>query len=488
MIFVSKNEAEKRHRLIILTDMENEPDDSQTMVKLLMYSNEIDIEGLIAVTSRWLPKYVFPESITDRVHAFGVVRKNLMLHAKGWPEEKDLLDRVAGGQRGYGMEAVGDAKASPGSELIVNVLKKEDPRPVWFAINAGANTLAQALWDIRRNCTPEETAKLVSKVRVCDDSGQDDSGAWMCHEFKELFYIRSRAQVFGLFGPKEDTGPLPWAPLDQYDWAEMNVRTRHGVLGALYPQRLFKNGHFMFMDGGGTASWLGLANKGLCEPEQINWGGWGGRFSWEKEQVPAGQFEVDKQEVKYFPFLMYPEAEDYSFPWNDDTKWNDFSGVRGEKEYSARTFLPLWRWRFAYTNDFKARMDWCVTDYLHANHHPVINFMGDENRTVVRLSVKPGENVTLDASASWDPDDKIRIYYDQGFTDPPESLDFNWIYYPEAGNYQGEIEVAKKDESIANLTIPENASGKQIHVVLEVTDRDSDAPLTSYRRIVMDVE
>ncbi len=55
MEHTSRGRLEERHRLVILTDMENEPDDSQTMVKLLMYSNEIDIEGLIAVSSRWLP-------------------------------------------------------------------------------------------------------------------------------------------------------------------------------------------------------------------------------------------------------------------------------------------------------------------------------------------------------------------------------------------------------------------------------------------------
>ena len=63
MEYITRGEQEKRHRLIILTDMENEPDDSQTMLHLLMYANEIDIEGLIAVSSRWLQNNTFPESI-----------------------------------------------------------------------------------------------------------------------------------------------------------------------------------------------------------------------------------------------------------------------------------------------------------------------------------------------------------------------------------------------------------------------------------------
>jgi len=89
-------------RLVILTDMGNEPDDSQTMVHLLMYANEIDIEGLIAVTSRWLnptrkpPKNrTYPELIVERVKDYGKVRDNLVEHASGWPTEEYLLSRVA---------------------------------------------------------------------------------------------------------------------------------------------------------------------------------------------------------------------------------------------------------------------------------------------------------------------------------------------------------------------------------------------------------
>ncbi len=483
MEFLSKGKPEDRHRLIILTDMENEPDDSQTMVKLLMYSNEIDIEGLIAVTSRHLPQLVFPESIVDRVKAFGVVRKNLLKHATGWPTEEYLLERTAEGQRGYGMEAVGKGMSTAGSELIIQVVDKDDDRPVWFAINAGGNTLAQAIWDVRESRTPEEFERFLSKIRVYDDSGQDNAGAWMCHEFPSLFYIRSQNQVFGLFGPKEKLGPQPWLPLDQYDWAELNVRTRHGVLGALYPQRMIKDGSFHFIEGGGTTSWLGLVNKGLFEPEQITWGGWGGRFSWEKEEVAAGQSTVDKLEPPYSPFLMYPQASDFSFVWEETDEWKAYSSKKKNKE-DWHMYAPLWRWREAYTNDFKARMDWCVCDYLHANHNPVINLFGDENRTIAFFSVEKGEEVQLDASKSWDPDNRIRYYS----TTPPESLLFHWFLYPEAGTYDGTIAISGERESISSIKIPDDASGKQIHVILEVKDQDSDAPLTSYRRIVMDVK
>jgi hypothetical protein len=136
------------------------------------------------------------------------------------------------------MSDVGDGKDSAGAKLIMQVLEKDDPRPVWFAINAGANTLAQALWSLRKKHTPDKLKEILAKVKVYDDMGQDDAGAWIAHTFPEIHYQRSYQQVAALFGPKMGMGPQAWLPLNQFIWAERNIRTDHGILGALYPQRM----------------------------------------------------------------------------------------------------------------------------------------------------------------------------------------------------------------------------------------------------------
>ena len=38
-------------RVFVLTDIENEPDDAQSLVRFLVYSNQWDVEGLVATTS-----------------------------------------------------------------------------------------------------------------------------------------------------------------------------------------------------------------------------------------------------------------------------------------------------------------------------------------------------------------------------------------------------------------------------------------------------
>src|ERR1043166_7061043 len=50
-------------RVFVLTDMGNEPDDQMSMVRLMLYTNEMDIEGLVATTSTWLRNKVNPETI-----------------------------------------------------------------------------------------------------------------------------------------------------------------------------------------------------------------------------------------------------------------------------------------------------------------------------------------------------------------------------------------------------------------------------------------
>lgn len=473
----------QRHRLVILTDMGNEPDDSQTMVHLLMYANEIDIEGLIAVTSRWLhpgrepPRdRPHPEMIVERVEAYGRVRENLLKHAPGWPTKEQLLSRIAAGQPGYGMETVGDGMASAGSRLIMEILERPDPRPVYFAINAGSNTLAQALWDLRSTKPSADLEPILGKIRVFDDAGQDNAGAWIAHTFPELFYVRSHSQVFSLYcgyHAKEARvrGPYTWEPYSrdaegQHDWADAHIKRGHGPLGALYPDRFARKGG---LEGGGTSTWIGLVNHGLFDPREITWGGWGGRFSAARRPNVSARYQPWLEEP-YRPFRMFEEAGDV-FTGEGVTGFDEW--VDGYRSY---TYNPVWKWRRGYMNDFAARMDWSVKEYDEANHNPIAAFRGDLSDAIVRLRAKPGARIPLDASASRDPDG--------------DDLRYRWFFYPDAGPrpYGGELRIPSDKGPATELSVPKDAAGCQLHVVLQVWDRSEIMPMVDYRRIVVDVE
>ena len=70
-----------QHRVIILTDVENEPDDTESLVRLMLYSNEIDIKGIVATNSTHMRDRIAPETIHKVIDAYGKVRDNLLLHA-----------------------------------------------------------------------------------------------------------------------------------------------------------------------------------------------------------------------------------------------------------------------------------------------------------------------------------------------------------------------------------------------------------------------
>jgi hypothetical protein len=74
-----------RVRLLVLTDIANEPDDQMSLVRLLVYGNHFDIEGLVATTSTWLKTGVRPDVLHTVLDAYAQVQPNLLQHASGFP-------------------------------------------------------------------------------------------------------------------------------------------------------------------------------------------------------------------------------------------------------------------------------------------------------------------------------------------------------------------------------------------------------------------
>jgi hypothetical protein len=177
--------------VIVLTDITNEPDDQQSLVRFLVYANEFDIEGIVATTSTHLRNKVRQDKIEELIQAYGLVRENLEKHQQGYPTQAHLNSITRSHLPLYGMEGVGEGKDSEGSDLIISSVDKEDERPVWISVWGGANCLAQALWKVRETRSTEEVIKFVSKLRVYTISDQDDSGRWIRINFPDIFYIVS---------------------------------------------------------------------------------------------------------------------------------------------------------------------------------------------------------------------------------------------------------------------------------------------------------
>jgi len=442
-----------------------------SLVRLLLYSNEIDIEGLVASTSTWQKTAVHPETMRNLIQAYGQVRNSLLLHAQGWPTAEDLDGRVFTGQTAYGMAATGPDRMSEGAAAIIRAADRSDGRPLWISVWGGVNTLAQALIRVRETRRPEEVEALIEKLRVYSISDQDDAGPWIRREFPNLFYIVE---------PSTPTGGeyyyATWTGIsgDNYyrngaganfstvtnEWLDANIRSK-GPLGKVYPR-------FAFIMEGDTPSYLGLIDNGLNAYRRPDWGGWGGRYVYRQ---PYGETHS-----------IWTQGGDlFSRVTSQDT----VVGKNGEPYTSDQA--TIWRWRDAFQNDFAARMSWTVADFSHANHNPVVEVNGHAGTAPILLDIEAGQLVNLDASHSHDPDG--------------QALHYHWFHYAEAGGTGtalAAVSIAGSETPKAIITATATCRPQWLpisgpcptagvaHIILAVTD-DGSPQLTSYRRIILNV-
>lgn len=447
------------NRVIILTDIGADPDDSESMVRLLLYSNQIEIKGLIATTSVWQKSIARPEMIEAIVRAYGKVQPNLLKHEAGFPNAEFLLKKITYGVAAYGMQGVGEGKDSLGSDLIINVLKEKDDRPLWIPVWGGVNTLAQALYKIKKTETAAETERLIAKLRVYTISDQDDSGIWIRNNFPDLFYIVS---------PGDDYGGSTWSAINTVvdginnetisnQWLAENIQQGHGALGAVYPDVAYG------MEGD-TPSFLNLIPNGLSDTEHPDWGGWGGRYeSYRPDHLPKKgpsgvPLELETRSIWTDTIDNYVPAVQSQYGRATKMDVTTFSGNK----------VTLWRWRDDFQNDFAARMSWCNQSYQQANHPPVPELQVPDHFTVTS-----GDKFSLDASAT-DPDG--------------DSLSYLWFNYPEAGTYKKLIKIDSAENlPRVNVVAPTVDREQTAHFILRVTDKGKPQ-LSRYKRVIVTIK
>ncbi|BCX47921.1 hypothetical protein HAHE_18290 [Haloferula helveola] len=447
--------APDRPRVIVTTD--GEADDRCSMVRFLLTANEFEVEGIINSSSQfhwvggegwhafhpvdWVEKYI---ALYAKVHP------NLLLHDPNYPSPEYLLSRWKVGNIGPDGE---DKKRTEGAEWIAKVLLDDtDPRPVWIQAWGGCNTISRALRIIEED-HPERMEEVAAKLRLFLIWEQD--GTYQS-------YIRPNWERFGIptiISDQFDCMAYIWPKVlpektkryFEADWMGEHILKGHGPLCDAYEHL---NGAFHAE--GDTPAFLHTIPNGLRSIESPGWGGWGGRYV----------------KIRANVWMDPPPAPDWKHPdgrWTIDKSWaKKLENVSSPEDQAVRAhyFKPISRWLDDVQNDFAARADWCVKSYEDANHPPVVELKD----TALEIDAKPGETVTLDASASRDPDG--------------DRLTARWWHYREAGTYSGP-ELAGSDKPKVAIKVPADANdGDTIHMVCEVTDSGTPA-LTRYARTVI---
>ena len=450
------NESATKTRVVVMTDIGDDPDDQQSMIRFFSYANNFDIEG-ITVTPLYRPGR--PNSVAASMaimntllNAYGSVYRNLTLHSSDFPTKAYLESVTKAGNHGlkfytYGYESnindwIGEGntpsgpewsaqpKDSEASKLIVSILEKKDSRPVWFLAWGGTYPLAQALYRIEHSGrSTAEIAAMKSKIRLYDIDKQDTTFPnYIQANHKDIKIIASGITFNQIHTPNE-----PDHSYKDNNWVETNIRNNHGELGAKYPNY---TGDVLGVKEGDTPTFLYLIPNGLNDPERPDFGSWGGR---------------------------------YQLNTTNGSQWyEDITDPSGFDMWGRRIESSIPQWRKQFQNDFAARMDWQTKAYTEANHNPVAVFNGEPSKNVIFQNISPGQTVTLSATGSSDPD--------------RDSLSYKWFQYQKPGTYSGSVAISNSTSSKASFVAPD-AVGQTIHIILEVQD-DGNPPLVSYRRVV----
>ncbi|MDI9877245.1 DUF1593 domain-containing protein [Flectobacillus rivi] len=493
----------EKPRIIITADPEL--DDNNSLIRFLLYSDNLDIEGLIYASSgfhwkgdgkgtkwsvpgreyvrfglnlcpceswRWAKDEKF---IHDIVGAYEKAYPNLKVHSPEYPAPAILKSKIRYGN----IEFDGDiSKDSEGSNLIKTLILDDKPGQLFITAWGGQSTIARALKSIEEQyqyTTQWEAIqkKITKKVVLLPSGDQDDTYAtyikphWPTIEYRQFKDVPNYGYGAQLNAKAEDASFLT------AKWMNENVSSR-GPLGALYRvwgdgkqmvkgdildyfgfsgltnEELKKKGYAVWMPVQEKGSWLGegddhtfmnMLGNGLRAYEDGIYGGWGGR-------------SIAKTETSNNFFML------------SDTSANAMANVlsnanKQAKENTFPNFFPQAQ------KDFSARMQWSVTPkFADANHQPIVRVEGP-----LQIMASGG--------------DKIRL---NGFVSDPDgnAVQTKW-WQMNVGTYTGKIAISNPNSTQTEIQIPKEVqAGQTIHLILEATD-NGKPELTSYQRIIITI-
>ena len=264
---VAAQQKLSRLRTIVTTD--GEVDDQDSFIRLLLYSNEFNIEGLVYSSSQWHYKgdgkgTIFTSEMkytaerygkrtelrwpgTDWMQSFidkyALVYNNLLLHDKNYPAPAYLKSIVKTGNIDF--EGSMDHNTE-GSDFIKKILLDDKPGPVYLQVWGGTNTIARALLSIEDDYRdkPQWNAinqKISEKAILYTVLDQDATyKKYIAPHWPRIKVMYNADQFWCLAYPWPRVVPPALQPYMRGKWMAENIKFNHGPL---------LSGYFLWGDG-----------------------------------------------------------------------------------------------------------------------------------------------------------------------------------------------------------------------------------------------
>lgn len=520
---IAEETQDWRPRIIVTTD--GEYDDQCSMIRLLMYADDLDIEGLIlgSAECHWsgdgvhtqreiqphfkgsdagdtagdLYTYRYQNGTkndnwlrTMIVEDYGEVWYNLHTHSPNYPTPGELFAKVYFGN----VEFEGDMRfETEGSNRIVECILDDDPRPLIICSWGGFNTVARALLSIEEQYKGTEQweeiyAKVIGKV-IISGHGQDYTWDDYASVSWPDLVCASGGGTWNYFMTQD------YAEYLDADFWINNIKFNHGPLMAdfyLFGDGQHHEGEYENLDTTPAAK-VGVS-------DELPYGMQHGEIRDFSTYHFYGHNRVQQFGIQRYDFIT--EGDSGSYVWAltlgpnaintqaatleealADLKYGCWGGRIALKEgtttYGNLTgdYDPLTgnvsssynagRYNDDMLNDLATRADWCVTPkYEDANHRPSVTVAER------KLTVSPGQKVTLTCEAT-DPDG--------------DELTLNWFQYQEAGTYARQFVLPDPSEATISFAVPRDAVDGDV-IVLQVEAKDhGEHPLTAYAQVILTV-
>lgn len=317
-------DQKEKFRVIVTTDLPDlawknggDPDDIQSMVRFLLFSNEFDIEAIVASAGTNSFK-ANKNHVLEVYDYYDKVDENLSTYDCDFPSADYLRSITYQGmgnegpisikwncENGKWQDIIGEGRDCEASDAIIKAVDKDDPRPVYICVWGGPRDIAQAIWKVQHTRTPDEFNAFIGKMRIFLIHCQDATNQYLM-DIPNLFIVWSRYTYLGMFNTKDR------------EWVHKNIKNNHGPFCAIYPDFNYKGEPVGIIEGDSPSfMWLLSANRGINNPEdptQPSWGGSYGKIPDTKNKYGGPEYEGPRSSISKW-------ADDFNAEFAERAKW-----------------------------------------------------------------------------------------------------------------------------------------------------------------------